>query len=279
MADDRNDNVKIAHPEVWRLALRLSDRRLAYALYSRVEDRSLAYGTLEYRDAVEQYVRELEATVYDHAFLLQQYERTDVLIESLHFLLVPDEFSCGGNVDECGRYFRFIYPHSRCAVLADHIEEAGVSVVYGVDNDVEGFVRRTFGGLHVMHFMTPIIRYFLSKEKEGNQAGKMFVYLAEGMVEVVGMRDGRLVLANCFPFRTADDALYYVLNAWQQCGMDAHRHEMYVTGDKGLRKLLLPELRKYIATVVQTIFPAPLLRMGKEAMSAPFDLIILPLCE
>ena len=55
--------------------------------------------------------------------------------------------------------------------------------------------------------------------------------------------------------------------------------ELHIMGDKEQKKALLPELRKYVKTVIQTIFPAQLLKLGKNAMIAPFDLIVIPLCE
>ena len=69
------------------------------------------------------------------------------------------------------------------------------------------------------------------------------------------------------------------MNAWQQCGMNQTTDEMHITGDKQTRNILLPELRQYVRNVMQVIFPADLLRLGNDVMAAPFDLIILPLCE
>jgi hypothetical protein len=46
-----------------------------------------------------------------------------------------------------------------------------------------------------------------------------------------------------------------------------------------LREAIMPELRRYINYVMPVIFPSAMFRAGREAMNAPFELIVLPLCE
>ena len=87
-----------------------------------------------------------------------------------------------------------------------------------------------------------------------------------------------MLFANYFEYSNLEDAFFYIMNAWKTVGMGAD-DELHILGDKEDRRTLLPKLRTYIQTVIQTIFPAQLLRLGKNAMSAPFDLIVLPLCE
>jgi hypothetical protein len=278
MADGNEERkIEILHPEVWSLSVRLSDKRLQYALYSRLEDNSLIHGTIYYPNTTNNYLKELEAAVYDNNFFLLQYERVQFLVESSHFVLVPDEFSCQGNQQECERYFRFLYPESDETVLVDRIADAGLSVVYGVDSTVEAFLRRTFYNPPVNHFLTPIVKYFRRKDNYGGS--KMYVFLNEGKAEVVVMKNRQVVCANYFAYKTVDDAFYFLMNAWKQNGLDPLKHELHIVGDKEVRKQLLPKLREYIANVIQLIFPAQLLRLGKDAMVAPFDLIVLPLCE
>lgn len=69
MADGNEERkIEILHPEVWSLSVRLSDKRLQYALYSRLEDNSLIHGTIDYPNTTNNYLKELEAAVYDNNF-------------------------------------------------------------------------------------------------------------------------------------------------------------------------------------------------------------------
>lgn len=270
--------IEIHHPEVWSLALHLHPNCLKYVLYSSVEDNSLTYGTIEFRGESGNYIRALETAIYDNPFLLSPFGRLRILVESDSFLLVPDEFSAGGDVAECWKYFSRIYPDDRRNLAVDSIADAGCSLVYAIDRELEAFLRRTFNNPPMIHFLTPMIKFFNRKAAYGGQ-NKMFVYLNNDKVEIVAIRNSKFVLANSYPFKETENAFYYIMNAWQQCGMNQTTDEMHITGDKQTRNILLPELRQYVRNVMQVIFPADLLRLGNDVMAAPFDLIILPLCE
>lgn len=277
-AEKKHNTIEILHPEVWSLAVRLSSGKLVYAVHSRMEDNSLIYGEIPFSGTEENDVKEIESIVYDNRFFLYDYETRHFLSESSHFLLIPDEFSAGGDYSECCGYYRHLYPDDNLAVRTDRIDSCGVTLAFGIDHALDSFLRRTFDNPPVMHCLTPMIRFLKSKENFGS-AERMYVYVNDGKVEIIAFKGGKLVFSNFFSFDAIEDAFYYIMNAWHVNGFDRSDAEIHILGEKRCRKALLPELRRYVPTVVQSIFPARLLRMGKNAMEAPFDLIVLPLCE
>ena len=65
------------------------------------------------------------------------------------------------------------------------------------------------------------------------------------------------------------------MNAWNVCEMANDSDELYLSGDKALKTYLLPNIREHIKFAAQMIFPADMLRLGKDVMTAPFDLLTL----
>jgi hypothetical protein len=57
-----------------------------------------------------------------------------------------------------------------------------------------------------------------------------------------------------------------------------HNDELQLSGDKAVRDELMPQLRKYISFVMPIIFPASAMKIGQDAIKAPFDLILLSQC-
>jgi hypothetical protein len=55
--------------------------------------------------------------------------------------------------------------------------------------------------------------------------------------------------------------------------------ELQLTGDGGQRASMTPELRKYVKYVMPAVYPAAAMRLGRNAMQAPLELILLALCE
>ena len=278
LTDKPNGTIEILHPEVWSLAIRLSPGKIVYAVSSRMEDNSLVFGEIPFDGSGKDEIKEIESAVYDNRFFLYGYERRTIFSESRHFLLIPDEFSAGGDYEECCRYYKYLYPGDRLVVRTDRIEGKGVTLVFGIEPALDSFLRRTFDNPEVTHFLTPIIKFF-SRREHSNAANRMFVYFNDGKVGVVVLKNENMAFANFFRFSDINDAFYYVMNAWNANGLDPLSDEMHLLGEKRCRKALLEQFRRYVRVVVQSIFPARLLKLGRNAMDAPFDLIVLPLCE
>ena len=271
------NTLEILHPEVWSLAIRISSGNLSYAIHSRMEDNSLVYGNITLTENASG-IKKIETAIYDNRFFLYEYERRTILLESPHFLIVPDEFSAENRQEECERYYRYLYPDDKYIIRTDHIDNSAVTMAYGISQELDSFLRRTFDNPPIMHSLTPIVQFFKKRDSFGS-TNKMYAYLYNGTVEILGIRSNKIVFANFFKFTEINDAFYYIMNVWHTIGFDCANDEMHILGEKQYRKTLLAELRRYIRNVIQSIFPAQLLRLGKNAMNAPFDLIILPLCE
>ena len=92
-------------------------------------------------------------------------------------------------------------------------------------------------------------------------------------------RGGLLQCVNIYSVTNAHDAAYFTLNAWRAHGMDQLTDELQLLGDEQQRAAVTPELREYIKYVMPAVFPAAAMRLGRNALQAPLDLILLALCE
>ena len=269
-----NSRFNVQNPDDWTLSLRLH----ADSLQLTVDDGngSLMADTIALPDGTS-YAQRLESAVYANEFLLQQFGKTIVVTDSDRFLLIPDEMA-GNDAEECQRYYDFIYPDDNRNVLCNHIDEANLALAFSLDREVESFVRRTFFNPPVLHTLTPLITYFKRNAKAGGR-NQMIVVFAGKTVEIVVLKSGRLAFANVFPADYADNAYYYIVNAWRHCGMSDADDEMLLAGDAEMRSQLTPRLVQSLKGASTLVYPSTLLERGSDAMKASFDLLILPLCE
>ena len=272
-----NTIYQVAHPEAWTLALRINEKGLEFTIHNAQIDKSLMFGALPFSDTANGYASNLENTVYDNSFLLQPFGKTIVVADSDRFLLLPDEMT-GCDDNEYYRYYNCIYPDDNRNLMSDHIKDAGLSIVYGINRDVDSFLRRTFYNPPTVHCLTPLIAYFKRNDAYSGR-NRMFVYITDSQAEIITLKSGRVAFANVFPFKCADDAFYYIVNAWSHCEMSHNDDDMIIVGDSGIKQLLTPRLREAAHNVSQMILPADILRLGDNVMSAPFDLIISQICE
>ncbi|MDE6135730.1 MAG: DUF3822 family protein, partial [Muribaculaceae bacterium] len=134
----------------------------------------------------------------------------------------------------------------------------------------------------VVCHVTPLLRYFSRKTLLGNTA-KLYAHFNSGSARSVDILvfgpDGSPSMISSHPATSGTDAVYYILASAKACGLAFDSDEILICGDAAMRDAVMPTLRRYFNYVMPVIFPSAAFRAGREALKAPFPLIILPLCE
>ena len=172
---------------------------------------------------------------------------------------------------------RSLEPHDGDIAVC-HMPQNGVKSAFVMPRGMQAFLGRTFNYPVVYHYLMPLCEYFKGQNR-GNDISRMFLHLNAVSMDMVVYRDGALMCANSYPFANADDAVYFALNAWTTYGLDQLTDELQLAGDGDLRAAMTPALRKFVKFVMPVVYPAAAMRLGRNAMQAPLDLILLALCE
>lgn len=269
------DRDLIKEPRLWRLALRLDSRALHVMLYNVVEDNSLIYRSIPLDSAAPSMLRALEDAVYDNPALLSDFSRIDCVIETPNMLIVPTDLD---TADLRYKMMAEAHPDFSGEVLSCPLQGLGMTILMGIENELLGFLRRTFNNPRIHHHLAPLCRYFHSKSRMGN-TGKMYANFHDSHIDLIAFGKDSLTLANTFEYREPIDAVYYIMACRRQLALDPSSDELFLAGDSSAREAVTPTLREYLAYVMPVIFPSAMFRAGHDALRAPFDLIILPLCE
>ncbi len=265
----------INDPRLWRLALRIDSKKMHVVLFCSVEDNSLIYREIVLDSAAQSIQKAIEEAIYDNPLLLSDFARVDCIIETDKFTIIPSEID---NPDVQEKIFRETFPSFEGNVLENKLKELEVSIMMGIDEELVNFLRRTFNNPCIQHHLAPLCIYFNRKNRLGN-AGKMYAHIHDNKLDLLVFGRDSLKFANTFAFREPLDAMYYIFACREMLHLDASSDELFVSGDNAMREAITPMLREYLAYVMPVIFPAAMFKTGKDALNAPFDLIVLPLCE
>lgn len=261
---------------MWRLCLRIDPKALSVVAYSTVEDNSLIYRRIELDPAADSQLRAIEDAVYDNPLLLSDFQRVYVTVAADCYMLMPAE--CAADADLRRSTLLELFPEFDGDIFSCDCGTRNVRLVMGLDNHLTGFLNRTFLNPRITHSLAALSRYFITNNPAAN-AVKTYINLRAGRLDIIIAEKGRLLLANTFTCPTPSDALYYTLAARSLFALDNDTDELLLAGDTSSREQLMPLLRRYVAKVMPAIFPSTMFRAGKDAMNAPFDLIVMPLCE
>lgn len=274
MEMEKLDKDMIGQPSLWRLYLRMGAKRLDVMLYNVATDNTLIHRSFII-DQSAGYLKSVEEIIYDNPMLLSDFQSAHIIVESTLFTIIPSELADG---ETTRRIFDAQIPgHSDDELIISRLDDQNAVIATAIDPQLARFLRRTFNNAPLTHHLAPLCRYFHDKSRIGN-AGKMYAHMRDGNIDILVFGRERLRLANTYPVRDTMDAVYYIMATRDMLGLNAGSDELILAGDSAMRETATPILREYLAYVMPAIFPSTMYKAGKEALKAPFDLIILPLC-
>lgn len=268
------NDIKIQSPEHWNLILRIGETSVKFILYNDEEENSLICRELPIDTNSGNYLKALENCIYDNSVLIQDFKKIAVSVDSSHFVILPNELNDDEMIQDILEY---MYVEDGGDYNVNELIENKSSIACLIPPGVIAFLQRTFNMPMIIHHLTPLCAYSVERcQKIG--ISRMFVHLYDNRMDVCVCCKDELLMANTFYYREIDEAAFYMLNVWQNWGLDVMNDELQLSGEKSVRDRLTPQLRKYINYVMPIIFPASAMKIGQDAIKAPFDLILLSQC-
>lgn len=242
-------------------------------LYSTVEDNSMIHTRIALDPSSTDYMAAVEEAFYANPLLVNgMFDRVDCLIDTPHYQTVP----AAADADTLGMLAGALTGTED--VMTDSLGEDRQMLMYAADGKLTSFLYRTFTNPSVNHRLSPLVRYFRSQSRLGN-SGKMYAHFTGRGVDLIVYGRETVEYVNSFVCREPVDAVYYIMAVRRLCGLSDVSDELILSGDAEMRKAAMPLLRRFVAAVMPAIFPSSLYRMGKNALTAPFNMVVLQLTE
>ena len=250
----------------------------AYILRDRVHNRLLALHAREI-EAVSPAERSerLHALIADDDNLRQaaSYGKIALGWESDRMTLVPPPLFDAGRASEYLEALTTVGLED--TVRHEPTGDATSQLVYAVPADALSVLMASFADAPLSHYARGLLTAWSGRSRrQGHDAISCSV--RGRRLFLAGHRGGQLRFANHFEFSTSQDAVYFVLLAFEQSGFDAARHPLYLCGEIVTTGELYNQLYRYVADVRFCQYPTPP-EAGTEFAGLPahlyFDLLCL----
>lgn len=268
-----NSNYHTEHPEQWALAIDIDTSALSYLLYSITGNEEPRVGTVKIQDTGD-WCKALENAVYDNTFLLDDYHHATIALHSQHFALMPQEVAHAGLATPV---LEASFSSVEGEVLTSEVNGTGAAIACDVPRGVLGFLNRTFNSPTLLHHLAPLCRYCCNAYAEDN--GCLHVMVEKDVAHLVATVNGKLHLANTIHYRSHDDLVYFTLNAWQSSNMNNAYDNLLISGDNEVRQQLAQSMRQWVKYAMPEAIPVQALKLSRNAIAIPFNLILLALYE
>lgn len=165
------------------------------------------------------------------------FDNVRVYIDTPLLLIPAEEF---GEESAPTLYHHVNTGYQQDDVLSTPIPAVNAVATYAVGKDLAFVLTERFCNVQFMPLLAPVITEF-SRLACGGFQEKLFCYFHDKRVDVCAFRKSRVRFCSSFDATNADDAVYFILNTWQQLGMrpsDVICLSGNITGHEALLKLL-----------------------------------------
>lgn len=184
-----------------------------------------------------------ETQFFEHFFeqpeLRISDENVSVVFENSRYQLIPNDLF---RQDDFRELFEIEFgKDDKTKHLFNLLPQWGIHLVYEVEEPLMDFFDRKYPEAEVEHHL-----FRLLKEDINKNSNSAFVNLRKEWIDLFVVKDNALLLANPFETKTHEDICYFVLNAYEQLGLDTDMFTLKILSKKAVDKNLVELLKQYI---------------------------------
>lgn len=178
-------------------------------------------------------------------YLQQNYAEVKISVLTPDFSIVPKEFMDADKDPQ--KWLEFsaeIFQDDR--IETSELNNIDAELIYSYSEDISHILNEKFGHSQIESASAIFINSIVSEDEKA----VFFVNLHHGCIEIMLRMDGKLLFYNIFETETREDAVYYILNAYKQLGLDPNKTELYYFGGN-----LGEESMKMLMNFVRHVIP------------------------
>lgn len=184
--------------------------------------------------------------IYAQDNLLQAvFAKVEICLHTRRFCLVPDTLYRESKKAE---YLQVqLSLSAQDVVLANRVHAIDAQVIYAVGADFYEWVTNNFKQAEIYCVSAGIINNLIGKKAEDEY--KITSLWQSRSFQLSIVQKGKLILHQVYHFFSAEDALYYILLAYQQLGLSRERHTLWIGGDLVSASEIYKNLHIYIRNI------------------------------
>jgi hypothetical protein len=241
LVDDHFDAVDARHSTLCMLLL---PHRLAYGIYDEEKRKFAAHQAvyLPFDLDSASFLQAVREEIARDELLHLPFQSTLIACDSRPFALLPDSYAQQADLGLfTALQGKLPAAHS---LGRDSITAWNAVMEYAQDPDLKAYLERTFSGCQLFHAYTPLL---LGLERERPDRGEVcYLMVQRNWLIVVAFRDGELQLFNAYPYRSAEDFVYFCLLVADDLGLDKDKTPFVLLGEVQRESEVYQTLQAYL---------------------------------
>lgn len=189
----------------------------------------------------------IEAYLHQERILYTAFREIRLAFDSANFCLVPKKFY---DPELKRDYLSALFEEQHGLVYLDNTSSfTSFHVVYAVDKNLIGFLRKEFGTDRIFHAQHVFLEQIIHHPDVTSGQAVCFIRVLHGFFTITFFHKGTLLLSQSHRMQKESDVAYHLLLAGQQLLGDTLPIQLYISGDMDETSPVCVELGKYFAEI------------------------------
>jgi hypothetical protein len=245
----RNSLADLANLSNSHLSIQLSVDGFSYCVFDNdlIDVVLLKHIDFSERATHENSLLTLVKQVYlEEPFLHEKFQSVKISHNNALGTLVPYEWYNNENHVDYLKYTVPLLPDDQIAV--DSVPSVKSNFVYLPFHQINNYLNEIYGEVESVHATTVVLsslmKYFKDTEK-----GYFFINVSKKNMDIVYIKNGKLIFHNTFSYFTKEDFIYYILFTMEQLGLEPNEQPITLLGDIDHESPLYGIAYKYVRHV------------------------------
>ncbi len=224
------------------LSIRISSDGLSFCVYSPSDSPSHTYKIVKPRPIIS-LAANLKEALMSEPLLKAKYKRVNVLVTTPTFTTMP---IVDFDRDKINEIYHFLFPNDTpIHVSYNALRRSGIAIIFGMDRNIYKLITDDFPFARFYASASTLIEFFSDKSL-GSGHKNMYVYVHKKEMTLYLFHEGRLLFVNTYPVQGVNDCQYYIMNVWQQFGLDQLEDSVEIVDDGQMSQLLTDKIQYFI---------------------------------
>lgn len=180
----------------------------------------------------------------------ESFSSTALSVITLDYTFIPTVLYDAANK---AKYASLIWNSEGKPVLEQSLDELEISVLFQWDQSIIDQITKKFPNIITKPQCIWSIQR-ISHELKRRPGDHLFAHFQKEQFEITAFRNGHLLFNNCFSYQSNEDALYHVMNVFEQLKINPDSVPFKVSGNIDYKGALQKLLENYIRDVrIETI--------------------------
>ncbi|MGP2569547.1 DUF3822 family protein [Ornithobacterium rhinotracheale] len=187
----------------------------------------------------------LEHKIKDNLYLKQEYDQVYAQVLGEQFCIVPDEYYQQEKDNELWISFNTeLYENDK--VVNEKLVNTDAHFLYSYPIEIEQMLSKFYPKYEISSASSA----FLNAISTDNETPEVFVNIHHRSVEILCLKNQKLLFYNVFSVQSENDIIYYILNVYKQLSLDTNQDKLYFFGNEENWEGLIKKLLNFVRHVI-----------------------------